>query len=79
MELSNGEEAAGGCSEPGRLEGGRCDSRHSLLKEPQALCAPAALNHLEVTPKVLPAASSIHTDLHVCTTGLLSFLSRGGC
>jgi hypothetical protein len=58
---------------------GGCDSRHSLLKEPRALCAPAALNHLEVTPKVLPAASSIHTDLHVCTPGLLSFLSRGDC
>lgn len=58
---------------------GGWDSRHSVLKEPQALCSPAALNHLEVTPKVLPAASSIHTDLHVCTRGLFLFLSRGDC
>lgn len=54
---------------------GGWDSRHSVLKEPQALCSSAAPKHLEVTPKVLPAASSIHTDLHVCTRGLLLCLS----
>lgn len=51
------------------------NSRHSLPKGPQALCVPAALNHLEVTPKVLFAAS--FTGLHVGSHGLLSFLSRG--
>lgn len=40
------------------------DSRHSLLQEPQALCVPAALNHLEVTPKVLLAASFTHKHTH---------------
>lgn len=56
-----------------QVDWGGWDSKHSLLKEPQAPCA--ALNHLEVTPKVLPVASFIPTALHVGTPGLFSFLS----
>lgn len=50
------------------------DSRHSLLKGPQALCVPAALNHLEVTPKVLFAAyQALTACFHSCPEGMGCF------
>lgn len=80
--------SASGCSEPGRLGG--WDSRHRLLKrkalgsvqlrkkkEPQALCTPAALNYLEVTPKVLPGLFHTHRPARMHSWPAFILVLRG--